>query len=81
MRIDKKDSTKINFIAKGDPSSTSLLMVCVDLQIVCLGIVLLATKTYASYAGVADSVHLHFLLHLLFRLSLRNPSTRQRRRK
>lgn len=31
MRIDKKDSTKINFIAKGDPSITSLLMVCVDL--------------------------------------------------
>lgn len=29
MRIDKKDSSKINFIAKENPSTTSLLMVCV----------------------------------------------------
>lgn len=39
MRMDKKDSAKINFIAKEDPSGASLFMVCVDLQLVCVGYV------------------------------------------
>lgn len=84
MRMDKKDSTKINFIPKENLSSGSLLMVRVDVRLVCLEFVWLAAEAYLSCVGIAESVHnqtVSMAIDLLFCLSLRNLSTRQRRRK